>query len=120
MNAVSYMPGCAVKTTGKNFEVSALRLLAFLGVEVVELEEWFCCGTTFSLAQDNLMQHLAPVRNLIRASETGRKDLLVLCSMCYNTIARAQNLIKNDKEKRDVLNDFMYMEDLSIQGDRQL
>lgn len=116
MKKVSYMPGCAVKTTGKNFENSAIQLLQLFDVEAVELEEWYCCGTTYSLASDNLMQHLAPVRNLVKALESGNTDLLILCSMCYNTISRARELILHDREKRDKINDFMYKENESVAG----
>ena len=116
MLKVSYMPGCTLKTAGKNFETSTLRLLEELGINAIELEDWFCCGTTYSLASDNLMYHLAPVRTLIRAKETGRKDLLVLCSMCYNTLRRAQQLVLEDEEKRDKINAFMYGEQTVFNG----
>ncbi|MFC1715062.1 CoB--CoM heterodisulfide reductase iron-sulfur subunit B family protein [Candidatus Poribacteria bacterium] len=116
MIEVSYMPGCTLKTTGKNFEDSTLRLLEELDVKAVELEEWFCCGTTYSLASDNLMYHLAPIRTLIRAKETGCAELLVLCSMCYNTLRRAQQLILEDEKKRDKINDFMYKEQTVFNG----
>ena len=117
MTEVSYMPGCTLKTSAKNFEESALRLLNILGVEVLELERWFCCGTTYSLSSDNLMNHLAPIRTLIRAKETGRSELLVLCSMCYNTLRRAQSLILHDDEKREKINEFMYLEESTFNGD---
>jgi heterodisulfide reductase subunit B len=116
MVEVSYMPGCTLKTAGRNFENSTLRLLEELDVNAVELEEWFCCGTTYSLASDNLMYHLAPIRTLIRAKETGRTELLVLCSMCYNTLRRAQELVLEDEEKRDKINDFMYKEQTVFHG----
>ncbi len=116
MVEVSYMPGCTLKTAGKNFEDSTLRLLEELDVKAVELEEWFCCGTTYSLASDNLMYHLAPIRTLIRAKETGRAELLVLCSMCYNTLSRAQQLVLENEEKRDKINDFMYKEQTVFNG----
>lgn len=111
------MPGCTLKTTGKNFEDSTLKLLEMLDIKVEELKSWFCCGTTYSLASDNLMNHLAPIRTLIRAKETGRRDLLVLCSMCYNTLRRAQDLVLHDKEKRNKINEFMYLEDTNFNGD---
>lgn len=117
MVTVSYMPGCTLKTAGKNFEESAIKLLNILGVTVEELERWFCCGTTYSLASDNLMNHLAPVRTLLRAKETGRRELLVLCSMCYNTLRRVQDLVLLDKEKRDKINEFMYREETTFSGD---
>ena len=117
MKKISYMPGCTLKTNAKNFETTSLEFLKLFGIEAVELEDWFCCGTTFSLASDNLMYQLAPIRTLIKAKESGNKRLLTLCSMCYNTLKRAQELVKEDKEKRDKINDFMYKETTEFKGD---
>jgi heterodisulfide reductase subunit B2 len=117
MIEISYMPGCTLKTTGRNYETATLRLLESLGVRAVEVKDWVCCGTTFSLASDNLMLQLAPVRTLLRAKESGRPDLLVLCSMCYNTLRRAQELLRADPEKRLKINEFMYDEQTKLDGD---
>lgn len=114
---VSYMPGCTLKTKAKNFETSTLKLLELLDVRAEELVDWYCCGTTYSLASDNVMNHLAPIRTLIKAKESGREELLVLCSMCYNTLRRAQELVRGDVEKREKINEFMYDEDTDFRGD---
>jgi heterodisulfide reductase subunit B len=81
-----------------------------LGVELVELPQWNCCGVVASLAEDDLIRHLAPVRNLIRAGEQGADTLITLCSMCYNTLAAANRLVREDEGKRQTINDFMYEE----------
>jgi len=114
---LSYMPGCTLKTKAKNFESSTLKLLELLGVQAEELADWYCCGTTYSLASDNVMNHLAPIRTLIKAKESGREELLVLCSMCYNTLRRAQELVRGDEEKRDKINEFMYDEQTDFRGE---
>ena len=117
MMEISYMPGCTLKTSGRNYEVATLRLLESLDIRATELKDWVCCGTTFSMASDNLMLQLAPVRTLLRANESGRPDLLVLCSMCYNTLRRAQELVRADAGKRDKINEFMYDEKTKFNGD---
>ncbi|MEE9306823.1 MAG: CoB--CoM heterodisulfide reductase iron-sulfur subunit B family protein [Spirochaetia bacterium] len=114
---VSYMPGCTLKTKAKNFETSTLKLLELLDIRAEELVDWYCCGTTYSLASDNVMNHLAPIRTLIKAKESGREELLVLCSMCYNTLRRTQELVRGDVEKREKINEFMYDEDTDFRGD---
>ena len=60
-----------------------------LGVEVEELKRWNCCGTVYSLSADDVMHQVAPVRNLIRVKEAGADQLMTACSMCYNTLKRA-------------------------------
>ncbi len=104
---VSYYPGCTLKTKAKNLEVSALECLKVLGVEAVELPRWNCCGAVYSLADDDLIHMIAPVRDLIRVQQEGNDTVITLCSMCYNTLARANELMKNDEEKRKTINDFM-------------
>lgn len=114
---ISYYPGCTLKNNAKNFEDSAICSLKQLGVEVEELSRWNCCGTVFSLAADDLMHHLAPIRNLIRVKEANSDSVMTLCAMCYNTLKRANERVKNDQESLDRINDFMYREEIEYKGD---
>ncbi len=104
---ISYYPGCTLKTRAKNLETSALAAMEALGLEVEELTRWNCCGAVYSLADDDLIHIVAPVRDLIRVKESGHNTVVTLCSMCYNTLARANELMKTDEEKRKTINDFM-------------
>ena len=104
---ISYYPGCTLKTKAKNLETSALACFDALGIEYEELPRWNCCGAVYSLADDDLIHLIAPVRDLIRVKERGHNTVMTLCSMCYNTLARANDLMKNDEVKRKTINDFM-------------
>jgi heterodisulfide reductase subunit B len=104
---VSYYPGCTLKTKARNLDRSAVESLAVLGVELAELPRWNCCGAVFSLADDDLLHLLAPVRDLIRTKEQGDDKVLVACSMCYNTLARANLVMRENEEKRHTINSFM-------------
>lgn len=104
---VSYYPGCTLKTKAKNLEEAAVASMAALGVEFEELPRWNCCGAVHSLADDDLIHQVAPVRDLIRAKDQGSDRIVTLCSMCYNTLARANLLMRQDEVKRKTINDFM-------------
>jgi heterodisulfide reductase subunit B len=104
---LGYYPGCTLKTKAANLERAAMAAFDRLGVEFVELARWNCCGAVFSLADDDLIHHVAPVRNLIRAAQEGCDALVTICSQCYNTLARANQLVRTDEEKRDTINRFM-------------
>lgn len=103
----TYYPGCTLKNKAKNLEISALAALDALGVEVSELERWNCCGAVASLADDNLLMHVAPARVLVRAKDEGSDRLMTLCSQCYNVLAKTNLLMRKDTEKRDTINMFM-------------
>ncbi|HOP06617.1 MAG TPA: CoB--CoM heterodisulfide reductase iron-sulfur subunit B family protein [candidate division Zixibacteria bacterium] len=104
---IAYYPGCTLKTKARNLEKAALASFKVLGIEVEELPRWNCCGAVYSLADDDLIHIVAPVRDLVRAQQQGAETVLTLCAMCYNTLARANDLMKNDEEKRDTINRFM-------------
>ncbi len=104
---LGYYPGCTLKTKAANLEEAAMASLDALGVEYMELDRWNCCGAVFSLADDDLIHHVAPVRNLVRAQEQGADTVVTICSQCYNTLARANLLMREDEEKRDTINRFM-------------
>jgi heterodisulfide reductase subunit B len=104
---LSYYPGCTLKTKALNFEASAMAAMAVLGVNLVEIPRWNCCGTVYSMADDDLAHHIAPVRNLVRVAEQGGSRVVTLCSFCYNTLKRADLLMRNSPEKRNTINTFM-------------
>ena len=117
---LSYYPGCTLKNHAKNFEDSTLCSLQKLGIEVEELSRWNCCGTVFSLSTDDLIHHLAPIRNLIRVKEQNSDRLMTVCAMCYNTIKRANERMKKDPESLKIINDLMYKEKVKYEGDVQV
>lgn len=114
---LSYYPGCTLKNHAKNFEDSALYALKHLGIEVEELPRWNCCGTVFSLTSDDLIHHIAPIRNLIRVKEAQSDRCMTLCAMCYNTLKRANERMKHDPESLEIVNNLMDREEIKYKGD---
>lgn len=111
---IPYYPGCSLKTTARNLEASAVAVAEKLGIQMVEMPKWNCCGTVFSLTEDDLMHHVAPVRNLVRAqemSENGSVDtkdkMVTLCSMCFNTLKRSAKRVAENAEDLEKINSFM-------------
>jgi heterodisulfide reductase subunit B len=114
---LAYYPGCTLKNHARNFEDSAVYSLKALGIEFAELDRWNCCGTVFSLATDDLIHHLAPVRNMIRVKESGADAMLTLCAMCYNTIKRTNERVRKNPDDLASLNEFMYKEKAAYEAD---
>jgi heterodisulfide reductase subunit B len=104
---IPYYPGCTLKTTAKNFESSAIASAKQLGIEMEEMPRWNCCGTVYSLASDDLMHQIAPIRNLARVQEAHGDKVVTLCAMCYNTLKQANLLVKKNPDKLNTLNLFM-------------
>ncbi len=113
---LAYYPGCTLKTTAKNFDASTVAVAKVMGVELVELSRWNCCGTVHALAKDDVMHYLAPIRNLVRVEEMKAegsvegKQVVTQCAMCYNTLKRANTVANADTEKMKKIRDIMEKE----------
>jgi heterodisulfide reductase subunit B len=117
-----YYPGCTLKNSARNFDTSTVSSMAKLDVEVEELERWNCCGTVHALGSDNVMNRVAPVTNLIRVKEAQVKDnlpneFMTSCAMCYNTLKRANNDVKQHADKLNTINEFLNLEQTKYKGD---
>jgi len=111
-----YYPGCTLKANASHFEDSAIKALGKLDCQLKEMKDWVCCGTVFSMTSDDLMLQLSSIRNLLRAEAQNITELIVLCSMCYNTLKRSKDFIVKDEENLKKVNDFMYMEGVQYKG----
>lgn len=103
---IPYYPGCTLNTVAKDFENSAKAAAAAVGVEMEELSQWNCCGATFPLAAGNVMGLTAPAKVLSNARKEG-ETVTTLCSVCYNVLKRTNKVIRDNKEKRSVINSFI-------------
>ncbi len=114
---LSYYPGCTMKAHAANFEASLLYSMKHLGVDVEEIGRWNCCGTVSSLAEDDAMRQLAPIRNLIRVKEASASRVMTACAMCSNVLKRANERVKADPALLERMNGFMSDEPVAYEGD---
>ena len=109
---VAYYPGCTAKSNAKNLEISTLAIAKHLNINIKEIPDWTCCGTVYSLSSDNLMNMIAPIRNLLYTQNMGANKVFTLCSMCWNTLKRANEFVKNNPDKLETINLFLKDEEL--------
>src|SRR3972149_6963929 len=103
---IPYYPGCTLNTVAKGFDTSARPSAVLLGFELMELDQWNCCGATFPLTPDNVMGLTAPTKVLVNARKEG-DSVTTLCSVCYNVLKRTNKVVRDDKDKRSVVNSFI-------------
>lgn len=114
MKKYPYYPGCTLKQAAKHFETSAIASAEAVDIELVEIPRWNCCGAVSSLTADDVMHHVAPIRNLVRVQEMNQEGLvdneyrlIVFCSMCFNVLRKSNLLVKNDESALKTINEFM-------------
>lgn len=99
-----YFPGCTLKGQAKNMEDTTLAAATALGIELVELEEWQCCGAVYPLYEDELISLLSPVRTLAAAKG---EPLVSLCAACHHVLKRAQELMQRSEDARTKVTDYL-------------
>jgi heterodisulfide reductase subunit B2 len=90
---VSYYPGCSLDGTAIDYNQSLMAVAKILGVEMEELPDWSCCGSSSAHALDDKLSVSLAGRNLIIADKTGQ-DLLVPCASCFQRLKFAEKAMK--------------------------
>lgn len=103
----SYYPGCTLKTKAKVYEDTTLQTAKALGLELVEINEWQCCGALYPLNTDEHFPLLAPVRSLSQAKAETHEKLVTLCAGCYNVFKRTNKAMRENGELRQKINGYL-------------
>jgi heterodisulfide reductase subunit B len=93
MKQYSYFPGCSLKSTAVAYDQSVRATSASLGIELIELEDWNCCGTTAYSSINRLESICVPCRNLALGEKTGL-DIVTPCTACYRTFERVNSHLR--------------------------
>jgi heterodisulfide reductase subunit B len=106
--------GCAIPYRVAAFEVSARKILGKLGVELVEMPEFNCCGLPLDPVSHEMMLILA-ARNLALAEQKGL-NIITLCPGCAGTLKKVNKMLKEDKALRDEINCHLKEAGLEFKG----
>jgi len=106
--------GCAIPYRVAAFEISARKILAKLGVDLVEMPEFNCCGLPLDPVSHEAMLILA-ARNLALAEQKGL-PIITLCPGCAGTLKKVNRLLKEDKASREEVNKHLREVGLEFKG----
>ena len=115
MKYYNYFPGCSAESTGRGLGLSAQAIAGPLDMELVEIEDWNCCGSTpyGSLNEEESM--VVAARNLALAEKSGL-DLVTPCSACYVTLNKANRHLQEHPKLMVQVNEALAVAGLNYQG----
>ncbi|OGP54195.1 MAG: heterodisulfide reductase subunit B [Deltaproteobacteria bacterium RBG_13_52_11] len=91
----AYYPGCSQKGTAVEYEMSARAVAKELGIQLVDVEDWSCCGSTPAHTVDHLLYGALAARNLAIAERMKLGTVVTPCPSCLiafkSALAMAQN-----------------------------
>ncbi len=116
MKTFAYYPGCSLETMAASYHVSAVEVVDRLGAELVEVEDWNCCGATAYSHVDELLAQVLSARNLALAEKEERLDLVAPCSGCFKNLYFANDHMLDDADLMEHMNFALEADDLSYEG----
>ncbi len=106
--------GCSVPYRVSSYEISSRKVLAKLGVELVEMPEFNCCGLPFDPVSHETMLILA-AKNLALA-EQQNINILTLCPGCAGTLKKVNKILNEDSAQRKEINDHLKEAGVEFRG----
>jgi len=94
--------GCVIPYRIASYEISSRKVLEKLGVELVDMPEFNCCGLPIDGVNHDVMLLLA-ARNLCLAEQQGL-DILALCPGCAGTLRKVNKSLQEDKRLKERVN----------------
>jgi len=96
----SYFPGCTDHSTSLEYGKSTREVFKVLNIELLEIDDWNCCGAAATHSINHLLSLCLPARNISKAQALNAGPLLVPCAGCFNMLKRTENVLKKDETKR--------------------
>jgi len=115
MKQYSYFPGCSAESTGLGLGMSTHAIAAPLGIELKEIEDWNCCGSTPYGSLDEESAIVVAARNLALAEKAGL-DIITPCSSCHVTLEKANEYLKEHPAALAKVNKALAAANLNYKG----
>lgn len=115
MKTYALFLGCTIPARQPNYELSARKALAKLGVELVDLPNLTCCCPP-PVQSIDLETSLAVAAYNISVAEEANLDMLTLCSGCFESLAMANAMLKADEKLKQKINGILSQAGREFQG----
>ncbi len=97
----AFFPGCSLESTAWDYDLSTRATCGNLGIELTELPDWVCCGSTPAHSSNSSLAVALPVLNLHKAKDAGFSEVLTACASCYARLRTANHKVLNDPGERE-------------------
>ena len=106
--------GCVIPTEQYQYELSTRAIAPKLGIELVDIEGYSCCGVP--IKGYNVVGWLYLAARNMALSENLGLDMLTLCNGCYNSFVEAKHFLDTKDDVRAKINESLALEGLEYKG----
>lgn len=98
----AYYPGCSGHGSSVEYEVSTRAVCDALKMDIVEIPDWNCCGSTPAHSVSHELSGALAARNLLQAAKTGADCVITPCPSCSSNLKMARWRMQKPSFKADV------------------
>lgn len=95
----AFFPGCSLESTAWDYDRSTRAVCKALGVGLVDIPGWACCGSTPAHATSEALSVALPALNLQKA-EPLEAPVMTACASCYARLRTANHRVASDPAER--------------------
>lgn len=95
---VSYYPGCSLEVTAKSYDLSTRVVCGDLGIQLEEIPEWICCGSSPALKMNHLLSVALSARTMVQVEKQNLDQVVAPCPFCFRRLRGAQDEMKSDSQ----------------------
>ncbi len=108
--SISYYPGCSGNGTSLEYERSTAGVCEALDVDLVEIPDWSCCGSTPAHTVNHVLSCALSARNLALVSEMGLDTVTTPCPSCLSNLKMAEHKMHKEsfRESTNAILDTAY------------
>jgi heterodisulfide reductase subunit B len=90
---LAFYPGCSLEGLANDYAESIFDVFSSLKIELVEIDDWSCCGATAAHSLSEMLAVALPARNIAAAEQMGL-DMVAPCANCFNRLRFSQMMIR--------------------------
>lgn len=103
---IAYYPGCSLEATAREYDQSSRAVCRELGLQLEELDDWNCCGSTSAHNLNHLLAAALAARNIALAQKAGL-DVAIPCAACFARLRKADHLLRQGGEIKEELEEMV-------------
>lgn len=91
----AYYPGCSQTGTAVEYDLSVRASARALGVDLVEVPDWTCCGSSPAQSADKTLLAALAARNLRQVQDMGLAGVVTPCPSCLKALKVAAEYVED-------------------------
>jgi heterodisulfide reductase subunit B len=107
----AFYPGCSLHSTAVDYNESTQLVANELGIELVEIPNWTCCGASPAHFVDNVLSTVLSIKDMVHAKDIS-DELVICCAACFSRFKNAGKKVIEDPETAERVNEILGIEEI--------